>query len=224
MSPLQKDRFLAGEGDAWFRRNRDAIAGLGRDCPVLKLITNVDPYPARVLEIGCANGWRLNEILQAGAQECVGLDPSRAAIEHGRRAFPALRLEVGTADRLPRTVQNYDLIIFGFCLYLCDPADHFEIVAQADRALADGGHLIIYDFDAASPYRNEYAHAPGMFSYKTDYARFFMAHPHYRLRDRRSFAHSAGEPATADNRVAISLLAKDMRSAWPPNPWRNDRS
>ena len=220
----QKDRFLAGEGDAWFRRNREALSAAdGDDCPVLQLASKIDPYPSRVLEIGCANGWRLNKMLAAGARECAGIDPSRAAIEEGRRVFPALQLQVGTAERLPPAVENFDVVVFGFCLYLCDPCDHFRIVAEADRALADNGHLIIYDFDAATPYRNEYSHAAGVYSYKMDYSRLFLSHPHYSLRERRTLIHRGGGGALPDNRLAISLLAKNTRLAWPADPLRDAR-
>jgi SAM-dependent methyltransferase len=220
---LQRERFLAAEGDAWFRRNRQALSLPDRDCPVLRMVAKIDPCPSRVLEIGCANGWRLNKILNCGAHECVGIDPSRAAIEDGGCAFPSLQLHVGTAERFPSDIGNFDLVIFGFCLYLCDPGDHFQIIAQADKALADRGHLIIYDFDPTMSYRNEYSHAPAMFSYKMDYPGLFLAHPHYSLRERHTFSHQGGDPLP-DNRVAVSLLAKDTRLAWPPNPLRDARS
>jgi SAM-dependent methyltransferase len=221
----QKDRFLAGEGDAWFRRNREALSVAdGDDCPVLQLTSKIDPYPSRVLEIGCANGWRLNKMLAAGAQECVGIDPSRAAIEEGKRVFPALQLHVGTAERLPLATENFDLVIFGFCLYLCDPCDHFRIVAEADGALADRSHLIIYDFDAATPYRNEYSHATGVYSHKMDYSRLLLSHPHYSLRERRTLIHREGGEALPDNRLAVSLLEKNAQLAWPLSPFRDARN
>lgn len=219
----QKERFSAGEGDAWFRRNRESLQGPYQDnCPVLEMVSRINPYPSHVLEVGCANGWRLNRIMASGARESVGVDPSVAAINEGRRLFPALQLQIGTADRLPRHSQGFDLIIFGFCLYLCDPADHFHIIAEADQALADGGHLIIYDFDATVPYRNVYSHAEGLFSYKMDYTRLFLAHPHYSLRDRHIFAHGGEEDVLPDNRLAVSWLVRNIRLAWPPNPWRDE--
>jgi ubiquinone/menaquinone biosynthesis C-methylase UbiE len=160
--------------------------------------------------------------MASGARECVGIDPSRAAIEDGKRSFPTLQLEIGTAERLPHHIQGFDLIIFGFCLYLCDPADHFRIVAEADRALVDGGHLVVYDFDPPAPYRNAYSHADGIYSYKMDYARLFLAHPHYSLRERLTFAHGGEHKILPDNRLAISWLVKNTRSAWPPNPWGDE--
>lgn len=219
----QRERFLRGEGDAWFRRNRENLAVSEQEnCPVLEMVSRISPYPSHVLEVGCANGWRLNQIMAAGAQECVGIDPSRAAIEEGKSAFPALQLHIGSAERLPQRSAGFDLIIFGFCLYLCDPIDHFQIVFEADKALANGGHLIVYDFDPPVPYRNAYSHADQIFSYKMDYARLFLVHPHYSLRGRHVFGHGGGGEVRPDNRVAVTWLAKNIRLAWPSNPWRDE--
>lgn len=222
-SSSQKEKFSITEGDAWFRRNRTIIAdSTQKKCPVVELVSRIKPRPARVLEIGCSNGWRLNEILAAGVQECVGIDPSKTAIEDGKRSYPAITLELGTAERLPRHPQGFDLIIFGFCLYLCDPVDHFRIVAEADQALVDGGHLIIYDFDAPVPYRNAYSHAEGIYSYKMDYSRLFLAHPHYSLREQSVFAHGGEQQVLPNNRVAVKWLVKNTQLAWPLNPWRDE--
>ena len=185
------------------------------------MVSRIEPRPSRVLEIGCSNGWRLDKIMAAGARECIGIDPSEAAIEDGRRRFPPLQLHKGTAERLPPRLGGFDLIIFGFCLYLCDPADHFAIVAEADRHLSDGGHLVIYDFDPLSPYRNRYSHADGVYSYKMDYARLFLAHPHYSLRERIAFVPRGERTAGADDRLAVSRLIKNTRLAWPFNPWQD---
>ena len=222
-APRQRDAFLKGEGDAWYRRNLAASerSDRSRSDPILQLVEKMEHCPTTVLEIGCSDGWRLNELMRAGARECFGIDPSQAAIEAGKRQYPDLRLEVGTADRLPQLPGKLELIIFGFCLYLCDPIDHFRIVAEADGLLRDRGSLIIYDFDPPFPYRNEYAHASGLYSYKLDFTRLFLAHPHYSLRERRSSLHGPARPMYPDNRVAVARLEKNIAIAWPSKPWRD---
>src|SRR6516164_4901012 len=170
MCESQKDIFLAGEGDAWFERNRGLLNDDNQVDPVLQCLAEMRPYPDRVLEVGCSNGWGLNKIHAAGASICSGIDPSRRAIELGKQLYSKIELSVGTADKLPDG-EVFDVVIYGFCLYLCDPADHFRILAEGDRVLRDGGALLIYDFDPSVPYRNEYVHRPGVFSYKLDYAK-----------------------------------------------------
>lgn len=63
----------------------------------------------------------------------------------GLKSYPKLNLSVGTADGLP-DIKPVDLIIFGFCLYLCDPQDLFTIAANSDRLLVDKGVMAVYDF------------------------------------------------------------------------------
>jgi ubiquinone/menaquinone biosynthesis C-methylase UbiE len=215
---LQKEMFLASEGDAWFDRNRSVLTDDKHADPVLQCLSEMRPYPDRVLEIGCSNGWRLDRINAAGARVCRGIDPSGRAIECGKLRYPKIELSVGTADKLPDG-GAFDVLIYGFCLYLCDPVDHFRIIAEGDRVLRDGGTLLIYDFDPSVPYRNEYVHRPGAFSYKLDYAKLFLAHPHYALHQKRCFAHSSDCNMSPDNRVAVSWLKKELGPAWPVNPW-----
>lgn len=219
----QKRAFLREEGDAFFERNRAALTRderlAGAD-PVLKLVSEWKPFPSRVLEIGCANGWRLNRLRALGAVQLHGIDPAPAAVAAGRSAFPEVSLEVGTADQLPFPNDSFDLVVFGFCLYLCDPADHFRIVAEADRVLGSPGQLCLLDFDPLVPYRNPYAHKPGLYSYKMDFSSLFLAHPHYQLREKRVTSHDGGAPACPDDRIAITWLTKDSRTGWPENPWR----
>jgi len=73
----------------------------------------------------------------------------------------------------------FDIVVFGFCLYLCDREDLFRIAQEADRVLKPDGWLIIHDFFAKTPTRREYHHKPGLFSYKMDYRRLFDWHPAY---------------------------------------------
>jgi ubiquinone/menaquinone biosynthesis C-methylase UbiE len=149
----------------------------------------------------------------------AGIDPSAAAVEAGRAAFPGIDLRVGTADALPFADAAFDLVIFGFCLYLVDPALHFRAVAEADRVLADGGHLVMVDFLPPFPYANPYAHVPGLMASKHEYTRMFTAHPSYTLVQRTLIGATTGVPAP-DDRVTIDILAKRVEGAFPPNPHR----
>jgi SAM-dependent methyltransferase len=214
----QKDAFLASDGDAWYRRNHDKLALLreGGQDRVLTAIDALSLRPQRVLEIGCSDGWRLSLLCDRYACNGQGVDPSAAAIEAGRRRDPRLDLRRGTAEALPFEISAFDLVIFGFCLYLCDRDDLFRIAAEADRVLADPGHLAILDFCTNSPYRRVFAHAPGLFSYKLDYARLFTWNPHYTLVRQDVFgADDPAELADPDARIAVSVLRKQRSGAYP---------
>ncbi len=55
----QKNVFMSREGNEWYERNKSAILGktLERD-PIFKALEYLGSKPTRILEIGCANGWR----------------------------------------------------------------------------------------------------------------------------------------------------------------------
>jgi ubiquinone/menaquinone biosynthesis C-methylase UbiE len=217
---VQRQEFIASEGDHWFARNREALRAADPDLdPVLQSLADLPPL-GRVLEIGCADGWRLEHVRRASAAKCFGIDPSASAIAEGNARYPQLSLLQGTADSLPFPASAFDIVVFGFCLYLCDPADHFRIAAEADRVLRDDGWIVVYDFLPPMPWRNPYAHRPGLFSYKMDFARMFSWHPAYRVHSVRR-AEQRAQPAQPDDRIAVTVLRRSLGEAFPDNPYRS---
>lgn len=211
----QKDIFLGGEGDAWYARNQEGLGGEGHDL-VLTTLQEIGIAPASVLEIGCANGYRIAGICDRFGAKGFGIEPSSKAVADGRSRYPSLSLEVGTADRLPFADNYFDLVIFGFCFYLVDPRLHLRCVAEADRVLTDGGLLAIYDFIAPVPYHNRYTHLEGIRSHKMEFSRYFLASPAYRLLRRTMSARGVSKP---DDSVGLDLLSKNLAVAFPPNPF-----
>ena len=202
----QRDRFRAGEGDAWYRRNATAAPSVA-----LELIAAHLGQATRILEVGCADGRNLAALATRHAASYVGLDPSEAAIAEGRLRWPAIELHVGTAEALPFDDAHFDVVILGFFLYLCDRQLLPRIVAEADRVLVDGGALAIVDFDPPSPRRRDYHHAEGISSYKMDYARLFLAYPSYVLVEKAPFHHGgAGWAPDEDERLAVNVLRKTL--------------
>lgn len=213
----QRDIFLSDEADQWFDRNKTALVP-DRPDPVFEAVSYVGIQPRRILEIGCANGWRLNRLHQKFGAECVGIDPSGKAITQGRETFPALDLRVGSADELPGATGEYDLVIFGFCLYLIDPNLHFRCIAEADRVLGDKGFLAIFDFLAPVPYHNIYSHREGVRSFKHEFSRYFLAHPAYNL-IHRALDHGKSDLLDPDRREGVDILVKSLDNAFPFNPF-----
>lgn len=178
----QSAEFLAGEGDAWFSRNKSHLSEVATDPaadPVIIWLRQQKCRSAATLEIGCSNGWRLTALRDLVGGRACGVEPSAAAVADGLRRDPTLDLRRGTADRIPFDDHQFDLIVFGFCLYLCDRADLFQIAAEADRVLKPGGSIVIYDFDPAGPEVTPYRHLPGLSSYRLDYVKMFDWHPAY---------------------------------------------
>ena len=198
----QKQAFLNGEGDQWWDRNKDKVKYPPSD-PVIRAVKML-PKPDSILEIGCANGGRLNELQKLTCAEYIGIDPSQKAIKQGWQ-FSDVELYIGTADNLPFD-RSFDIVIFGFCLYLVDRECLFKVVSEADRVLADGGHLIIYDFAPETPCSTPYEHLDGVTSYKMDYSRLFTANPAYR--------EKSCWTADEEEGTSVSIIQKNLAGGY----------
>lgn len=210
----QKDIFLQTEGDAWFQRNQQGISkrNLPEDdpilCELLKLpLVSQTKEILRVLEVGCGDGRRLAWLQDNLNMQCAGVDPSAQAVAIAcERGIDARQ---GTADDLRFDNNSFDLVIFGFCLYLCDRDDLFRIAAEADRVLNLPGWLLIMDFFSPTPQAREYHHKPGMFSFKMDYRTLFTWHPAYECMTHKVRHHD--KPVYTDDPsewVSVSALRK----------------
>lgn len=215
----QRDVFLESEGDAWFQRNSAAV-----DTPydpeadlLLAEILALVPESAsgagetpRILEIGCGDGSRLAWLQENRAFQCFGVEPSEKAVGVARERGIAARQ--GTAEHLPFDDQSMDIVVFGFCLYLCDREDLFRIACEADRVLTNPGWLLILDFYAPVPLRREYHHRAGLFSHKMDYTTLFNWHPGYTVYSHRLCHHSEGGYTDDPQEwMATSVLRKNLR-------------
>lgn len=210
----QTKTFLEGEGDRWYERNKEKLAdGSAFFNPAL-LHESLSPFQQEintVLEIGCGNGLMLSRLCQLFQATGEGIDPSAKAISEGGRQFGrGISLRVGTANELPFAAGAFDLVHFGFCLYLVDRRDLLRAVSEADRVLRPGGFLSILDFDPNQPHKRPYHHKPGVFSYKQRYSDLFTAGHQYHLVSKHSLSHAAEHFAKDPNdRVALSVLYKE---------------
>ena len=213
----QKEIFLQSEGDAWHTRNKEAIAlsKLPDNDALLKELIDFFPksnHKVKILEIGCGDGTRLNWIKDNLNADCYGIEPSAQAVLEA--CSKRIDVKQGTADDLPFHSQSFDIVIFGFCLYLCDREDLFCIASEADRVLRMPGWLMILDFYSPDPYANDYHHRGGVQSYKMDYRTLFSWHPDYYCVTQK--VRHFGEDAYTDNKdnwTAISVMRKGLKSS-----------
>lgn len=212
----QAETFLKREGDEWFYRNQLSISTNQNffDTQIIKRVLGTFRNEiCNILEIGCSNGAKLLDLCEFFSAKGSGVDPSRAAIQDGKAKHSKLSLSVATASNLPLHNKDFDLVYFGFCLYLVDREDIFQAIAEADRVLKPGGFIAIQDFDPAQRNKKPYKHEPGIFSYKNSYTNFFTAGGHYYLVAKESFSHQAHEFALeSDERVSLCILYKEIDS------------
>jgi len=216
----QKDIFLSSEGNAWYQRNKSYFESQGENNDlVFDFILAQKITPKSVLEIGCADGRRLSIINKAFDANCNGIDVSSEAILSGSKKYQDINLKVGSAENLQFEDEYFDLVIFGFCLYLCDRKDLFKIAAEADRVLKDQGMIIIKDFHPPFPYKNVYSHCDNIYSYKMDYSRLFTWNPTYTALASSILAHDlSANYSTVDERISVNLLYKNIANAYPDKP------
>ena len=144
-----------------------------------------------------------------GGASVYGVDPSTKAVSLAcEKGVNALQ---GTADDLPFENEMFDLVIFGFCLYLCDRGDLFKISHEANRVLKPSSWLMINDFFSERPEKKPYHHRKGVYSYKMDYRELFIWHPAYTCFSYEILHHE--KPVFTDSHedwVATSLLRKNL--------------
>lgn len=209
----QKNIFLESEGNAWFERNAKLMASrkLPESDPLLVEILNLPTIEkgTKILEIGCGEGGRLNWLRETYGFDCYGVEPSAQAVEVARGR--GIAAHQGTAEQMPFDDKAFDIVMFGFCLYLCDREDLFRIAYEADRVLRNPGWLLILDFYSPAPVKREYHHRPGLSSYKMDYRTLFTWNPSY-TNVSHKVRHHSESIYTDDTKewVATSVLRKNF--------------
>jgi ubiquinone/menaquinone biosynthesis C-methylase UbiE len=211
---MQKKIFLESEGDAWLQRNSKILAlqKLPESDPLLMELLQLpllELKPVTILEIGCGDGTRLSWLRENRGFECYGIEPSLQAVKMAKEK--GIHAHQGTADNLPFADMSFDIVVFGFCLYLCDRQDLFRIACEADRVLKNPGWLLILDFYSPIPLKRQYHHRLGMFSYKMDYRALFAWNPAYVNYSHKVRHHALGSYTDVDAEwVATSVLRKNL--------------
>lgn len=221
----QDQVFFTREGDAWFQRNKAALSQGGKsDWPAELLKLLADPSDlARVLELGCANGWRLDKWHREfglGSVRRVGVDASGEALRDGAARFPSIEFHQGMLADVPLE-EEFDLVIVHFVLHWVDRRTLLSSIAEIDRLTKEGGLILLGDFLPDFPQRRRYHHVQDqdLYTYKQDYARIFEALGTYRELARVTFHHDqpASDLRRADSatRGACMLLQKSLQGYYP---------
>ena len=171
-----------------------------------------------MLEIGCGEGGRLAYLKKNYNIECFGVEPSKKAVEKANSK--GIEAKIGTADNLEFDDGSFDVVIFGFCLYLCDSEDLFKIAYEVDRVLKDEAILVIYDFLTPFPYKNHYKHYSGIYAYKMDYSKLFSWNQYYQIVYKKIFSHESSDfPTDANERIGLVVLKKNTDFAYSLEPY-----
>jgi ubiquinone/menaquinone biosynthesis C-methylase UbiE len=191
----QKKKFLISEGDKMFIRNKEAYKKYDYSKEklsktILKIYKKdiIKNNTNSILEIGCSEGSRLKFLSKKlKEKKFFGIDPSKLAIKNAKKN--KLNAIVGSADNLPYKNHQFEMVIFGFCLYLVDDRDLFKVLYETDRILKKGGVIIIFDFASKRIKYKTYKHNKKIKSRHMDYKKLFIHHPNYELISNINFVY-----------------------------------
>ena len=207
----EEEIFLKSEGDGWYKRCADGCSpDMRRGDLVTALVRRHRLTFKRALDVGSANGWRL-EMLREEAPRAsyIGVEPSRAAVRAGTKMFPKIRLLRGIASALP-VKGVFDLVLVISVLHWVSREKLLASIAEIDRVTAEGGYLVVSDFLPRKPLKNKYTHLKsGVTTWKMDYGALFEASGNYRLVERLIFDYDTIKTATTrtpDSVRAVTTL------------------
>lgn len=213
-----QDKIFAKEGDKWFTRNNYET---GREYEVINYLKLQNYFkPKNVLDIGCSNGKKLNQILILYSKKirCSGLDPSKLAISKGKKEFPGLELHQGFSHDLGIFKDDcFDLIIMSFVWHWIDRKKIFQTAAEVDRVLKNKGRLIVLDFAPPFPCKVKYHHLPKqkVYTFKQPYWDFFTASQMYSLIYLEEFQHDNNARLDNRNLCKMAVLEKRAEGNYP---------
>lgn len=219
----QEEVFLSSEADEWYKRNASNLLSKSKSEDRIYLAIKKH-YPLEmqgkeVLEIGCANGYRLSWLKTDLGASIVGVEPSGLAVLDSRDRYKFSENEIRVDTARSFFVDNeskFDCIIFGHSLYLIDPEDYVEVIHGAMKALNPNGVICIYDF-YSQPQSQGYHHKPGIQSYKMQFDKIFTWHPQFKLIYQEIETHNgASSLGNPKEDCALSVIKKvEVSFAFP---------
>ncbi len=143
------------------RGDRFHVAVRWRSCPFPRVEEHV-PRAGRVLDVGCGHGlFSLYLAARSPAREVVGVDVDEAKLASARQAAAraALPVEFAAADGAGVPAGPWAAVTVVDVLYLLGVPAALDLVAQAARALAPGGVLVVKELDVRPRWKYQLARA-----------------------------------------------------------------
>lgn len=102
----------------------------------------------RAFEAGCGWGYNLRLLVQWGARPelLAGIDTDGARVEGARARCPAIRIHLGSAERVPEADASFDLSLAFLLFSSVRSEDRCErIASELFRITRPGGLILVYD-------------------------------------------------------------------------------
>ncbi len=112
------------------------------------VIKEIDFYPNKILDVGCASGWFLSQLMKKYPKsKCFGIDIYTNSIEYGKKHYKKIKFDVADAHRIPYSAKSFDLIICTEVLEHVD--DPGKVLLEIRRLLTKKGKAVI-ELDSGS--------------------------------------------------------------------------
>ena len=207
------------EADRYFFRNRNSISNL-TDKKILDLIKINSIKANNILEIGCANGNKLNQYSKlCNSKKSYGVDLSKRAIIDGKRRYKNLKLLNISSIEIDKIKVNFDFIICGFFLYHLDRELIFKQFDLIYRKLSKNGLLLIWDFDPLFKHSNKDLNTQKLTSFKMSYDIFLIESGLFELVYKQKYITSTrNKKKFKSDTVSLTLFKKiDFGKKYPEN-------
>ncbi len=206
----QLEVFKKYEADRWYERNKESLKP--KDDIVIWLLENYGVLKAEssVLEVGASNGWRLARIYEKYKCKAVAVEPSKKAVEEGKKVFPFIEFYNIALEEMDFE-NSFNVVIVNSVLHWIDRKNLLHAIARIDRALKEEGYLVIGDFQMPIFIKNPYHHTQEeLYTYKQAYKELFLSSGLYVELATLCYNHDTKEFKEIDlkNLFCVSLLKK----------------
>ncbi|KPD32093.1 methyltransferase [Thermus scotoductus] len=142
---MREDPFapLAETYEAWYETPLGAFVIAEEEKALRALL----PPGESLLEVGAGTGYWLKRLPYARK---VGLEPSLAMLQVGRRRVPEATWVEGRAEALPFPGQSFDVVLLFTVLEFVEDVE--KALVEARRVLKPGGSLLLGILEALSPW------------------------------------------------------------------------
>lgn len=208
------------ESNNYFKRNLKYYSKNIKDHRITDLIKTNSIKPKSILEIGCANGIKLNQYQQELKSKInYGIDLSQKAINSGKNKFKKLKLLKLSSLEIEKIKINFDLIICGHFLYLLDREEIFKQFDLIYRKLNKNGYLIIDDFNPLFKHTNKSIHNKNLKSFKMSYDNFLEESGLFKMIYKiRNKTKSTDKKKFKSDDLSLTLFKKiDFEETYPEN-------
>ena len=206
------------EADRWFVRNKGSL--LAKDEKILDLIKINSIKANNILEIGCANGNKLNQFSKlCKSKKSYGVDLSKKAILDGKRRYKDLKLLNISSFEIDKIKENFDFIICGFFLYHLDRELIFKQFDLIHNKLSKNGLLLIWDFDPLFKHSNKDFNTKKLTAFKMSYDNFLLESGLFEIVYKHKFIISNKDKRKfKSNSVSLTLFKKiEFKKEYPEN-------